>query len=177
MVDGKQVGSIIGGQVLTEPIDEAKMRQYAAEIGVDPDGYVNAARKITPVPRERIEAAANVLYLMLNTLSEVAEYRKVLRGLSEEIRDTTSQVSAAMQELAASANDTGDNQKELSEVISGIADVSSKIDEFTSLIRNIAKQTRLLGLNASIEAARAGTAGAGFAVVSEESLPITRMMP
>ena len=168
MVDGKQVGSIIGGQVLTEPIDEAKMRQYAAEIGVDPDGYVNAARKITPVPRERIEAAANVLYLMANTLSEVAEYRKVLRGLSEEIRDTTSQVSAAMQQLAASANDTGDNQKELSEVISGIADVSSKIDEFTSLIRNIAKQTRLLGLNASIEAARAGTAGAGFAVVSEE---------
>ena len=100
MVDGKQVGSIIGGQVLTEPIVEAKMREYAAALG--------------------------------------------------------------------GANDTGDNQKELSEVISGIADVSSKIDEFTSLIRNIAKQTRLLGLNASIEAARAGTAGAGFGVVSEE---------
>ena len=46
--------------------------------------------------------------------------------------------------------------------------ISSKINEFTSLIKNIAKQTRLLGLNASIEAARAGAAGAGFGVVAEE---------
>jgi methyl-accepting chemotaxis protein len=73
-----------------------------------------------------------------------------------------------MEELAASANDVNDNQKGLNVEIQNVSDISGKINEFTSLIRDIAKQTRLLGLNASIEAARAGTAGAGFAVVSEE---------
>ena len=56
----------------------------------------------------------------------------------------------------------------LNKEIANVSEISSKINEFTNLIRDIAKQTRLLGLNASIEAARAGTAGAGFAVVSEE---------
>ncbi|MDD6923587.1 MAG: methyl-accepting chemotaxis protein [Veillonellaceae bacterium] len=73
-----------------------------------------------------------------------------------------------MQELAASARDVDSNQQQLSKGIQGVAEISDKIDDFTSLVRNIAKQTRLLGLNASIEAARAGAAGAGFAVVSDE---------
>ena len=37
MVNGKFIGSFIGGQVLTERPDEEKMRRYAAEIGVDPE--------------------------------------------------------------------------------------------------------------------------------------------
>ena len=88
--------------------------------------------------------------------------------MSESINDTVMHVSAAMEERAASAHDVNDNQKELNKEIKNVDAISSKINEFTSLIKNIAKQTRLLGLNASIEAARAGTAGAGFGVVAEE---------
>ena len=46
MLNGKQVGSILGGQVLTQPLDEEKYRRVAQEIGVDPDEYIAAARKI-----------------------------------------------------------------------------------------------------------------------------------
>ena len=168
ILNGKQIGSILGGRVLTEPLNEDKFRKIAGEIGVDPEKYVEAVRKIKYMPKKNLEAAAQVLYLMANAFSKMGLYKYHLKGMSESINDTVMHVSAAMEELAASAHDVNDNQKELNKEIKNVDAISSKINEFTSLIKNIAKQTRLLGLNASIEAARAGTAGAGFGVVAEE---------
>ena len=168
IVEGKQVGSILGGQILTAPPDEDKFRAYAKEIGVDPERYVEAVRKIQIMPRERLEHAAEVLFMMASAFSNMGHYQLQLRNMATSINETAMHVSAAMEELAASANDVNENQKGLNKDIENVSTISSKINEFTNLIRDIAKQTRLLGLNASIEAARAGTAGAGFAVVSEE---------
>ena len=168
LLNGRQIGSILGGQVLTAPLDEDKFRKIAGEIGVDPEKYVEAVRKIKYVPKESLESAAQVLFLTANAFSKMGYYKYRLKDISESINDTVMHVSAAMEELAASAHDVNDNQQELNKEIKNVDEISSKINEFTSLIKNIAKQTRLLGLNASIEAARAGTAGAGFGVVAEE---------
>lgn len=168
LVDGQQIGSILGGQILNAPPDEDKFRAYAKEIGVDPDKYVEAVRKIQIMPRERLEHAAQTLFLMASFFSKMGHYRYQLRKMAASINETAMQVSATMEELAASANDVNENQLALNKEIANVSEISGKINEFTNLIRDIAKQTRLLGLNASIEAARAGTAGAGFAVVSEE---------
>ena len=168
IVDGHQIGSILGGQILNAPPDEDKFRAYAKEIGVDPEKYVEAVRKIQIMPRERLEHAAQTLFLMASFFSKMGHYRFELRKMAASINETAMQVSATMEELAASANDVNENQLALNKEIANVSEISSKINEFTNLIRDIAKQTRLLGLNASIEAARAGTAGAGFAVVSEE---------
>ena len=156
ILNGKQIGSILGGQVLTEPLNEDKFRKIAGEIGVDPEKYVEAVRKIKYMPKKNLEAAAQVLYLMANAFSKMGLYKYHLKGMSESINDTVMHVSAAMEELAASAHDVNDNQKELNKEIKNVDAISSKINEFTSLIKNIAKQTR------------AGTAGAGFGVVAEE---------
>ncbi len=168
VLNGKQIGSILGGQVLTEPLNEDKFRSIAGEIGVDPEKYVEAVRKIKYIPKKNLEAAAQVLYLMANSFSQMGLYKYRLKEMSESINETITHVSATMEELAASAHEVNDNQQELNREIRNVDEISGKINEFTSLIKNIAKQTRLLGLNASIEAARAGTAGAGFSVVAEE---------
>lgn len=112
------------------------------------------------------------------------------------IATAINQMSAAIQEVAASAQATSvqaadaDNKTRLghskvsqnvrairqlsdaignaSVVINGLNDETDKISQVLLVIQNIAAQTNLLALNAAIEAARAGEAGRGFAVVADE---------
>ena len=52
--------------------------------------------------------------------------------------------------------------------ITALSDASEEIRSFVTLVRQLARQSKLLALNAAMEAARAGTQGAGFAVVASE---------
>jgi methyl-accepting chemotaxis protein len=65
-------------------------------------------------------------------------------------------------------SDTRDNGERLQESISSIGQRSDEIGKIVKVIEGIADQTNLLALNAAIEAARAGEAGKGFAVVADE---------
>jgi len=72
MLDGRNIGAIFGGQILTEVPSEAKFCRIARELGVDPDEYVAAVNKIPVISEEKLQAAAKVLFSVANTLSEKA---------------------------------------------------------------------------------------------------------
>ena len=85
MADGKMVGCFIGGQVLSEPPSEDKMRETALEIGVDPDVYVAASKKVNIIPKQNIDHAAEFLYTIANILSDIAYSRYLVYQANLEI--------------------------------------------------------------------------------------------
>ena len=72
MVSGHKVGCFIGGQVLTETPDEEKIRQVAADIGVNPEELVAAARKVNILKEEDVKSKIEALSNIANILSDMA---------------------------------------------------------------------------------------------------------
>lgn len=91
-----------------------------------------------------------------------------LREMSNNLSRNLEEVSSVIEELAASATNVSSNEQQLNSNIRDIFKLSEEINEVLEFIKQIADETKMLGLNAAIEAARAGDAGRGFGVVAEE---------
>lgn len=104
---------------------------------------------------------------MIHELVEVIaqdEHQKQTQGLQRFANETKQTVAGFMRII-------GELQQSTTNVTSEFAGMSSNVNEVVKLLSDvnaIAKQTNLLALNAAIEAARAGEAGRGFAVVADE---------
>lgn len=168
IIDGELIGTILGGQVLYSEPEESKFKETAAELGLNEDEYFNAAKEVRIIDEKKVHAAASVLFTVANTLSQAGYHKLKIKEVSSTLSQSFEQISAAMQELAASSMGVTENQTSLNNEILGIQQISSEINSILGYFKDIANQTKMLGLNAAIEAARVGEAGKGFGVVSTE---------
>ncbi len=99
-------------------------------------------------------------------------------GVEEAVKSMVREVEMAenslnsgnkvMQELLHQVNESEQSGKLVAQKMEGLKEYASQMQDIMKLISNVASQTGLLALNASIEAARAGDAGKGFSVVASE---------
>ncbi len=102
--------------------------------------------------------------IALGVTDEHSDHHTSAVRLSEFVE----QVSAMMQSIVDSVIGNSKQAMELVELTDGLARSMNNVQSLLGEIGGIAKQTNLLALNAAIEAARAGEAGRGFAVVADE---------
>lgn len=139
-INGEKVGAIIGGQVLPAPPDEEKFRQIARELRVDEEAYLSALRKVPVLSEKTIRAAAAMLGDVVNRLVNLKYIESVNSHKVQSFNE------------------------EMHNVLTAISTITSR----TKDLLRVASMEQILAINASVEAARAGAAGVGFAVLARE---------
>ncbi|WWG63883.1 methyl-accepting chemotaxis protein [Pseudomonas poae] len=157
---------------------QEKLRDTLMRISGSATQLASAAEELNAVTDEsarglaqhdnEIEQAATAVNEMTSAVEEVArnavstsEASKNATASAGDGRDLVHETVNAIERMSGDVQSTAD-------LIGNLAEESRDIGKVLDVIRGLADQTNLLALNAAIEAARAGEAGRGFAVVADE---------
>lgn len=175
MVNGEFIGSIIGGQVLTEEPKEKKFIKIAQDLNINPSEYITALKKVKIIEKEQIDAAADFLCIIAKVLSETAYSSYLANNMDGGAANLSFSVIKKIKESENTVRKAAKDMTELLNIFDSIgktAEESSneveKASETVKNIQNVASNTKILGFNASIEASRAKESGRGFSVIAQE---------
>ncbi len=120
------------------------------------------------VQRDRVTSTAAAMEEMNSTVLEVANNAGEANIQSDNVRDKASEGADLVNQVVVAIKSVNDVALELERNMQQLGKQAESIGSVMDVISDIADQTNLLALNAAIEAARAGEAGRGFAVVADE---------
>ncbi|HDS1692274.1 TPA: methyl-accepting chemotaxis protein [Pseudomonas putida] len=157
---------------------QSSLRDTIRKIAASSDQLASASEELHTVTEDtsrglhqqsaEIDQAATAVNQMTAAVEEVANNAvstaDASKGADQTTRDGRDRVNQALASIQHLVADVSDTSGEIEQLASNANEISRVLD----VIGAIAGQTNLLALNAAIEAARAGEAGRGFAVVADE---------
>lgn len=118
--------------------------------------------------QQQTQMVATAIHEFSSTVQEVANSAASAAEASQEAEEATYEGSSVVQQTITQINELNTEIALSLEIIQKLSQQSKEIGTVVDVIDGISEQTNLLALNAAIEAARAGEAGRGFAVVADE---------
>lgn len=115
-----------------------------------------------------IESSVQMMQNLSNEIDDVSQQLIAVKVASEETMNMSTHTKEQLDLLANQSEETIKISNNVYEAVKSLGNEANNIGEVIELITSINSQTNLLALNAAIEAARAGEAGRGFAVVADE---------
>ena len=138
------------------------------KISRDVERSTNEIMNGSEFQKERIAETATAMEEMNATVLEVARNATETNEDTDQTMNKANEGHNAVQATIESMVSVQDQTNELERLMEQLSTQSIEIGNVMGVINDIADQTNLLALNAAIEAARAGEAGRGFAVVADE---------
>jgi len=146
-------------------------RERSVSIAADAARMNSLVQQTDDAVRRQEALAANVFEssnIVNQAVGEVARNSDAIQSSTQNNLDLAQRSLEQMETVASTMRSTNEHIEHFSSTVAELHTNSMKINQIVSLINDISDQTNLLALNAAIEAARAGEAGRGFAVVADE---------
>lgn len=156
----------------------SNISNLAVELNTQSENLAKVSQKMhqtseeTDLKSSSVAAASEEMSVNMASVSAAAEQSnanlKTIATSSEEMAATVNEIATSSEKARDISQQAVNSVKSSLDGVSELEQSTQEITDVLDLIFEIATQTRLLALNATVEAARAGDAGKGFAVVANE---------
>lgn len=131
-------------------------------------GLVSDAKEGSYQQKKEIDSTVSALSELFTSAKDITENAQKAASVASDAKGGSEAGRQIVSDNHSAISALSDEVEAARVVVANLAQDSNKITTVLEVIKSIADQTNLLALNAAIEAARAGEAGRGFAVVADE---------